>query len=55
MCHQWREGDIGWMGFGGSVNVFNPERKIAYAYVPSMINMLEIFAHKSSELENILK
>ena len=32
--HKGREGFIGWMGYGGSVFNWNPEKKIGIGYVP---------------------
>ena len=51
MCHENREGFVGWMGIGGSTFLFHPERKIAFSYVPSHISLVEIFAAKSHEIE----
>jgi CubicO group peptidase (beta-lactamase class C family) len=54
LCHQYREGSFGWMGLGGSVIAFNPDRKIAYSYVPTHMSIVEIFCSKSAEMENIV-
>ena len=32
--HKGREGFIGWIGYGGSVFNYNPEKKIGFGYVP---------------------
>ena len=55
MCHENREGFVGWMGIGGSTFLFHPERKIAFSYVPSHISLVEIFAAKSHEIEHIVQ
>lgn len=37
-----RQGYYGWMGLGGSIFQWNPERKIGFAYVPTSLNVLDI-------------
>lgn len=37
-----REGYYGWMGLGGSIFQWHPERGIGFAYVPTSLNVLDI-------------
>ena len=37
-----REGFYGWMGLGGSIFQWHPEKKIGFAYVPTSLNVLDI-------------
>ncbi len=37
-----REGFYGWMGLGGSIFQWHPERRIGFAYVPTSLNVLDI-------------
>jgi len=37
-----REGYFGWMGLGGSVFQWHPEKKIGFAYVPTSLNLLDV-------------
>ena len=37
-----REGYYGWMGLGGSIFQWHPERRIGFAYVPTSLNVLDI-------------
>ncbi len=37
-----REGFYGWMGLGGSIFQWHPERRIGFAYVPTSLNILDI-------------
>jgi hypothetical protein len=53
MYNEGREGFYGWCGLGGSTFYFNPDRKMAFSYVPSHFSMVEVFAAKSKELEVI--
>lgn len=38
-----REGFYGWMGLGGSIFQWNPERNIGFAFVPTSMHMIDIF------------
>jgi CubicO group peptidase (beta-lactamase class C family) len=51
LCHQYRNGMIGWFGIGGSACIYNPERKLSYAYIPSHIAITELFSLKSADIE----
>jgi len=37
-----REGFYGWMGLGGSIFQWHPQKKIGFAYVPTSLNVLDI-------------
>lgn len=37
-----REGFYGWMGLGGSIFQWHPERKIGFGYVPTSLNALDL-------------
>ena len=37
-----REGFYGWMGLGGSIFQWRPDKKIGFAYVPTSLNVLDI-------------
>lgn len=39
--NEGREGFYGWMGLGGSIFQWHPERKIGFAYVPTSLNVLD--------------
>lgn len=38
-----REGFHGWMGLGGSIFQWHPQQEIGFAYVPTSLNVLDIF------------
>ncbi|MFT5693215.1 MAG: CubicO group peptidase (beta-lactamase class C family) [Oceanicoccus sp.] len=38
-----REGFHGWMGLGGSIFQWHPQQQIGFAYVPTSLNVLDIF------------
>lgn len=38
-----REGFYGWMGLGGSIFQWHPQHQIGFAYVPTSLNVLDIF------------
>lgn len=40
--NEGREGFFGWMGLGGSVFQWNPEREIGFAYVPTSLHVLDL-------------
>ena len=37
-----REGFYGWMGLGGSIFQWHPEKKIGFAYAPTSLNVLDL-------------
>ena len=40
--HAGREGYYGWMGLGGSIFQWHPEKRIGFAYVPTSLNVLDV-------------
>lgn len=40
--NQGREGFYGWMGLGGSIFQWHPEKKISIAFVPTSLHMLDL-------------
>jgi len=40
--HNGREGYFGWMGLGGSIFQWHPEKRIGFAYVPTSLNILDM-------------
>lgn len=40
--NQGREGFYGWMGLGGSIFQWHPEKRIGFAYVPTSLNVLDL-------------
>jgi hypothetical protein len=38
-----REGFHGWMGLGGSIFQWHPHHEIGFGYVPTSLNVLDIF------------
>ena len=52
--HAEREGSIGWIGFGGSVLLWNPELEIGFSYVPFNFIDLDMCSKRSAALEGIV-
>ena len=46
-----RNGFYGWMGFGGSVFQWHPELKIGFAYVPTLLNWVDLVNNKARLLQ----
>jgi CubicO group peptidase (beta-lactamase class C family) len=42
-----REGYYGWMGLGGSVFQWHPGQKIGFGYVPTSLNVLDLFNERA--------
>ena len=42
-----REGFYGWMGLGGSVFQWHPEHEIGFGYVPTSLNVLDLFNERA--------
>jgi hypothetical protein len=42
-----REGFYGWMGLGGSVFQWHPEHEIGFGYVPTSLNILDLFNERA--------
>ena len=40
--NQGREGFYGWMGLGGSIFQWHPQKRIGFAYVPTSLNVLDL-------------
>jgi len=38
-----REGFYGWLGLGGSIFQWHPEHEIGFGYVPTSLNILDLF------------
>ena len=41
-ANQGREGFYGWMGLGGSIFQWNPDKKIGFSYVPTSLHAIDI-------------
>ena len=50
-----REGFYGWLGYGGSIVQWHPELKIGFAFVPTLINGIEIGNERGAALQQIVK
>ena len=46
-----REGFYGWMGYGGSIFQWHPENRIAFAFVPTALNYLDVFNERGKALQ----
>jgi hypothetical protein len=46
-----RDGYVGWMGFGGSIFQWNPDYKIGFAYVPTMLDWTDLNNGKGLKLQ----
>ena len=46
-----RDGFVGWMGLGGSVFQWHPERKISFAYVPTLVDWTDFNNGKALKLQ----
>lgn len=49
-----RHGFYGWFGLGGSIMQWNPELKIGFAFVPSMLNITDLSNHRGSVLQKLV-
>ena len=50
-----REGFHGWMGLGGSVVQWHPELKIGFAFVPTLLDTMDMFNARGAALQQIVK
>ena len=50
-----REGYYGWFGLGGSIMQWHPELKIGFAFVPTFLNLTEIYNMRGAVLQQIVK
>lgn len=41
--NEGREGFYGWMGLGGSIFQWHPEKEIGFGYVPTSLNILDLY------------
>ena len=46
-----REGFYGWMGLGGSIFQWHPERDIGFAFVPTMLHALDLFNERGKRYQ----
>ena len=49
-----REGFYGWHGFGGSIFQWHPELKIGFAFVPTVLNTVELFNERGAKLQKLV-
>ena len=50
-----REGFYGWMGLGGSIVQWHPELKIGFAFVPTLLDTMDMFNARGAALQQIVK
>ena len=50
-----REGFYGWLGFGGSIFQWNPELKIGFAFIPTVLNTIELCNERGALLQQLVK
>ena len=46
-----REGFYGWMGLGGSIFQWHPEQQIGFGYVPTSLNVLDLFNERGKQYQ----
>ena len=46
-----RGGFYGWMGLGGSVFQWHPEHRIGFAYVPTALNVIDLFNERGKSYQ----
>ena len=46
-----REGFYGWMGLGGSIFQWHPEHKIGFGYVPTSLNVVDLFNERGKSYQ----
>ena len=49
-----REGFYGWMGFGGSVFQWHPEKRIGFAFVPTSLHGLDFLNERAKAYQAAL-
>lgn len=47
-----REGFYGWMGLGGSIFQWHPEHEIGFAYIPTSLNVLDLFNERGKTYQS---
>jgi len=50
-----REGFMGWMGFGGSVLQWHPEKKIGFGFCSTLIDVTDMNNNKGTKLQKTVK
>ena len=50
-----REGFYGWFGHGGSIFQWNPELKIGFAFVPTVLDVVEMNNERGAVLQQLVK
>ena len=50
-----REGFYGWFGHGGSIFQWHPELEIGFAFVPTVLNTVEMTNERGAELQQLVK
>ncbi|MFT4798701.1 MAG: CubicO group peptidase (beta-lactamase class C family), partial [Candidatus Azotimanducaceae bacterium] len=48
-----REGYFGWMGLGGSIFQWQPEHQIGFGYVPTSLNVLDLFNERGKSYQAV--
>ena len=48
-----RTGYYGWMGYGGSVFQWHPELKIGFAYLPSLLQPMDMTNLRGARLQKV--
>ena len=46
-----RDGFVGWMGLGGSVFQWNPERQLGFSFVPTRLHVLDLVNERGKALQ----
>lgn len=49
--NEGREGFFGWMGLGGSIFQWHPEREIGFAFVPTMLHALDLLNERGKRYQ----
>ncbi len=49
--NEGREGFYGWMGLGGSIFQWHPEEDIGFAFVPTMLHVLDLFNERGKRYQ----
>lgn len=51
MFKRGRNGSYGWIGFGGSTMVWNPDLQLGFGYAPTRITWYDVFNSNSAQLQ----
>ena len=49
-----RYGFYGWFGYGGSIMQWNPELKIGFAFVPTLLDQFDMFNDRGAALQKLV-